>query len=74
VKRLFAARMKLGMFDPLNGEMGSNSYSVNDQPKMRLAAEMRESLSCLLNDRSALPLSEIFNHAESVLTPMMRRC
>jgi beta-glucosidase len=60
VKRLFAARMKLGMFDPPEMvKWAQIPYSVNDSPEnAALAAETaRKSIVLLKNDRGALPLS-----------------
>jgi beta-glucosidase len=61
VKRLFAARFKLGMFDP--PEMvpyAKIPYSVNDSPEHRqLALEAaRKSIVLLKNDAHTLPLSK----------------
>jgi beta-glucosidase len=61
VKRLFAARFKLGMFDP--SEMVPYAripYSVNDSPEHRqLALEAaRKSIVLLKNDAHTLPLSK----------------
>lgn len=59
VKRLFTARMKLGMFDPPETvRWASIPYSVNDSPRnARLAEETaRKSIVLLKNERNALPL------------------
>ncbi|MBN2241125.1 MAG: glycoside hydrolase family 3 C-terminal domain-containing protein [Acidobacteria bacterium] len=60
VKRLFTARMKLGMFDPPERVKWARiPYSVNDSPEnARLAAETaRKSMVLLKNDNGMLPLS-----------------
>jgi beta-glucosidase len=59
VKRLFTARMKLGMFDPPDRvKWAQIPYSVNDSPQnARLAEETaRKSIVLLKNDKGALPL------------------
>ena len=59
VKRLFTARMKLGMFDPADSvKYASIPYSVVDSRKHRdLALEAaRKSIVLLKNDHNALPL------------------
>ena len=61
VKRLFTARMKLGMFDPPEMVKWTRiPYSVNDSPEnARLAEEAaRKSIVLLKNSGSALPLSK----------------
>jgi beta-glucosidase len=61
VKRLFAARIKLGMFDPPERVKWTRiPYSVNDSPEnSRLAEETtRKSIVLLKNERGALPLSK----------------
>ncbi len=61
VKRLFAARMKLGMFDPLEmvpyGSIRQTDYNT---PANRQFARIvaQESIVLLKNDQSALPLSK----------------
>ena len=60
VKRLFVARMKLGMFDPPEMVKWARiPYSVNDSPQhSKLAQETaRKSIVLLKNDNGALPLS-----------------
>jgi beta-glucosidase len=60
VKRLFTARMKLGMFDPADSvNYNSIPYSVVDSKEHRqLALETaRKSIVLLKNDHSALPLA-----------------
>jgi beta-glucosidase len=59
VKRLFTARMKLGMFDPPEMVKWARiPYSVNDSPQnARLAEETaRKSIVLLKNENGALPL------------------
>jgi beta-glucosidase len=61
VKRLFAARIKLGMFDPPERVKWTRiPYSVNDSPEnSRLAEETaRKSIVLLKNERGVLPLSK----------------
>jgi beta-glucosidase len=61
VKRLFAARIKLGMFDsPERVKWTQIPYSVNDSPgNSRLAEETsRKSIVLLKNERGVLPLSK----------------
>ena len=61
VKRLFTARMRLGMFDPPERVRWARiPYSVNDSPEhSRLAEETaRRSIVLLKNERSVLPLSK----------------
>jgi beta-glucosidase len=61
VKRLFTARMKLGMFDPPKMvKWAQIPYSVNDSPEnARLAEETaRKSIVLLKNDHGVLPLSK----------------
>ncbi len=61
VKRLFTARMKLGMFDPPERVKWTQiPYSVNDSPEnSRLAEETtRKSMVLLKNERGTLPLSK----------------
>lgn len=60
VKRLFTARMRLGMFDPPEMVRWARiPYSVNDSPEhSRLAEETaRRSIVLLKNERNVLPLS-----------------
>ncbi|MBN2320439.1 MAG: glycoside hydrolase family 3 C-terminal domain-containing protein [Acidobacteria bacterium] len=59
VKRLFTARMKLGMFDPPERVKWTQiPYSVNDSPEnSRLAGETtRKAIVLLKNEGAALPL------------------
>ncbi len=59
VKRLFTARMKLGMFDPPETVKWARiPYSVNDSPQNAQLAEIaaRKSMVLLKNDRNTLPL------------------
>ncbi|HEY3594332.1 MAG TPA: glycoside hydrolase family 3 C-terminal domain-containing protein, partial [Polyangiaceae bacterium] len=59
VKRLFYARMRLGMFDPPERvPFASTPYDVNDSERHRGIALIaaRESIVLLKNDRSLLPL------------------
>ena len=59
VKRLFTARMKLGMFDPPEMVKWARiPYSVNDSPQNAKLAEetARKSLVLLKNEAGALPL------------------
>jgi beta-glucosidase len=59
VRRLFVARMKLGMFDaPEHVRWAQIPFSVLDQPTHRELARQvaRESIVLLKNDRSTLPL------------------
>jgi len=61
VKRLFTARMKLGMFDPPDSvKFNDIPYSVVDSKEHRqLALETaRKSIVLLKNDHSALPLAK----------------
>jgi beta-glucosidase len=61
VKRLFTARMKLGMFDPPEMVKWARiPYSVNDSPEnARLAEEAaRKSIVLLKNSGNALPLGK----------------
>lgn len=61
VKRLFTARMKLGMFDPAGKNPYDNiPYSVNDSEEHReLSAEVaRETMTLLKNRDNILPLSK----------------
>jgi beta-glucosidase len=61
VKRLFTARIKLGMFDPPEMVKWARiPYSTNDSPEnARLAGETaRKSIVLLKNDRGALPLNK----------------
>lgn len=61
VKRLFTARMKLGMFDPPEMVKWTRiPYSVNDSPEnARLAVEAaRKSIVLLKNSGGALPLKK----------------
>ena len=61
VKRLFTARMKLGMFDPPEKvKYARIPYSVNDSPENSKLAEetARKSIVLLKNDAGALPLSK----------------
>jgi beta-glucosidase len=61
VKRLFTARMKLGMFDPVDSvKYNSIPYSVVDSKEHRqLALETaRKSIVLLKNDHSSLPLAK----------------
>lgn len=61
VKRLFAARIKLGMFDPPERVKWTQiPYSVNESPEnSRLAEETaRKSIVLLKNEHGALPLSK----------------
>ena len=58
VKRLFTARMRLGMFDPPEMvKWAQIPYSVNDSPKhARLAEETARKSVVLLKNNGALPL------------------
>jgi len=61
VKRLFTARMKLGMFDPPERvKWAQIPYSVNDSPEnSRLAVETaRKAIVLLKNQAGALPLEK----------------
>ncbi|MBC8131922.1 MAG: glycoside hydrolase family 3 C-terminal domain-containing protein [Deltaproteobacteria bacterium] len=61
VKRLFRARMQLGMFDPPDGNPWAQiPYEVNDCAQHRQLARTtaRESLVLLKNDGPVLPLSK----------------
>jgi beta-glucosidase len=61
VKRLFTARMKLGMFDPPERvKWAQIPYSVNDSPEnSRLAEEStRKSIVLLKNENAMLPLKK----------------
>jgi beta-glucosidase len=61
VKRLFTARMKLGMFDPPEMvKWAQIPYSVNDSPQNARLAEdaARKSIVLLKNAGGALPLSK----------------
>jgi beta-glucosidase len=61
VKRLFTARVKLGMFDPVDSvKYNSIPYSVVDSKEhQQLALEVaRESIVLLKNDHATLPLGQ----------------
>jgi beta-glucosidase len=61
VKRLFTARMKLGMFDPPEKVRYARiPYSVNDSPENSKLAEetTRKSIVLLKNENGALPLGK----------------
>jgi beta-glucosidase len=61
IKRLFAARFRLGMFDPPERvPYAQIPYEVNDSPAHRLLAlhTARESLVLLKNENDLLPLSK----------------
>jgi beta-glucosidase len=78
VKRLFTARMKLGMFDPVDSvKYNSIPYSVADSKEHRqLALESaRKSIVLLKNDHSTLPLAKtIQTMPSSAPTPTTLRC
>lgn len=64
VKRLFMARFKLGMFDPIERvEYAQIPYDVNDNPAHdQLAREAAQaSIVLLKNERNTLPLSKKLN-------------
>jgi beta-glucosidase len=71
IKRLFTARMKLGMFDPADSvKYNSIPYSVVDSKEhQQLALETaHKSIVLLKNDHSALPLAKTL-HTIAVIGP-----
>jgi beta-glucosidase len=63
VKRLFEARFKLGMFDPVERvEYAQIPYAVNNNPAHdRLAREAAQASIVLLKNKNTLPLSKSLN-------------
>lgn len=63
VRRLFSARFKLGMFDPLERvEYAQIPYEVNNNPAHdRLAREAAQASIVLLKNENTLPLSKKLN-------------